>query len=346
MELAHTFKGSGFEVPEEKRAYANNDKLEAIFQQWVKEAPALQYKGELSEAWYQLARRLLKDETFDANAIHALVAQEHARKVTQPEDKKVSIDEFAAAAYNKAEDQVIVFEGPTAEGVRWGYRNIGYKLTQGKVLINKTPAGDVGFRARGAIINYERASKLGNEARGPFINYGQLGNPTAVAHNCRGFFVTCADMPDDYCEKNFIPDSWGNGIGYLAQGPIINFGNMPFPAKRKQWGEEKIHTLECGKGASSLVISNTREKDASGNITKRITLWAPIPLIGPRTGELKLDNCEEFPELADYINNLKARFEEGRTDYNKAILALESLGPKPERKLAEDITAILRRCLL
>jgi len=345
MELAHQFKGSGFEVPEEKRAYASNDKLETIYQKWLKEVPSLPPRGELSEVWYQLARRLLKDETFDANAVHALVAQEHARNVTRPENKGLSVDAFAAAAYNKATDQIIVFEAPTTKGVKWGYDPAGYKLSKGKVFINKTPAGSLGFKARGTIINYGWAGKLGEETRGPCINYGDFG-PHSAAQGCKGLFVNCKDMPDDYCEKHFRSDSWGNGIGCLAQGPIINFGNMPFPAKGSQWGSEKVRTLECGIGASSLVISNTREKDASGNITKRITLWAPIPIIGTRTGELKLDNCDEFPELIEYINNLKARFEEGRTDFANAILALESLGPKPERKLAEDITAILRRCLL
>jgi len=212
---------------------------------------------------------------------------------------------FISALYNASPEKIIIydleFENPP--------EYIGCKLSKEKCLVNRAKAGGcLGFEAEGTLINYgETKDCFAFGAKGPVINYGKV------------------NYPSEEEQQNY---KRGSGMGHDATGLIINLGKTGVATGYRN--KSVVMNLgdayyQVGDKATGIVVDIQRNENLE--YTERAKL-----VVKPR---------DYKGAMKSYLDNLRMKFETGRTDYKAAIKALEDLGPEPEKTVEKDIIKAL-----
>jgi len=173
----------------------------------------------------------------------------------------------------------------------------------------------VGGASSGIVINYGRADSIGAESTGLCLNYAKTENFSGL--KSKGAMINLGTTGTNFAET--------------ASGLAINFCKAG---------------MRFGKEASGIIINCGEADDGFGDEATGIVIalknangfgWVKDARL-----VLKEDDCKKVPELGNYLENLKDRFEQGRNDYKMALKVAEELGSKPAQKLKYDIEQILK----
>lgn len=182
----------------------------------------------------------------------------------------------------------------------------------------------IGYRVDDkTLVNLKSIGRLfGAYANSTVLNYGNAGSPLALGSKAVVDYGSAADSVGTLAGFVIELGNGGTVIGAQAYGPVIDFSG-------KAWF--------AGQGSSSFTIVPHQQKD--------LLLFAGvIRAVTTRVDGIICFSPEEYsrmPELQNYLLSLKRDFEAGRHDYNKAISAIERLGPEPGKRIHDDIANIL-----
>jgi len=197
--LAYKFKGSGHEVPEEKRKYVvRRYTLLPAFEAWhvyMEKCFEPSMKGDAMvwkwDEYYKKAEEMLKgiNATPDeANALQFL-SKEHAFTGY--------FGLFLSAVYNKSKEKTIIFDGDRV-------CMLGYKLKKSKTLIN---TGSVDFNS-------------GLKAEGIVVNLGKAGGGFCLAS--RGIAINLGEVREHFASR--------------SSGIAINYGKADYSMAKAATG--------------------------------------------------------------------------------------------------------------
>jgi len=131
--------------------------------------------------------------------------------------------------------------------------------------------------------------------------------------------------------------------GFAADGSIITYGGK---ASTGYWvgdfdeGEDFVDSVSLEVCLDDCLRIAGRYKDPEINQDLSIRR---DPYYEHTRRVIKKEEISKIPELQEYINNLKDKFEKGRHDYRIVVETVRALGPKPNDKLRQDLLDILRR---
>lgn len=302
--LAHKFKGSGFDTPEEKREYKEPDKrLQEAFERWLNHKQDIRNKAQL----YDVANKYLEGIEATIEDAHALLLkyQDHSIAGLRTHFDSPSIKDagfFASAIYNKQPEKRIVFD------IDLSLWDLGYCLEQGKTLIALRNTGQgLGRGARGTIINYgDTKWEAGSGSEGLCVSYGS--SQGEFGRHCYGVSV---NMSERYALQ-MIPGT----AGYL-----LDFAKTE---KDTDWGELAENALRYEDPKSPY-------QDIKPFEIRNFTI------------EHMLTHKEKkIPELWEYLMRLKQTLEQGR-DPKKAFEMVDSFGPEPAKTIKATIDDIFKR---
>jgi len=213
-EMSYKFKGSGHEVPEEKRKYQKpstykepSSELKKTFEKWLE---SCQHSTSGFDAGYDQAKQVL-------NGIDAQVAEAHGLLIAYQKIKNIEkAGFFVSAIYNKAPDKEIVFDLSLEKSIQ----GLGYELAEGKTLVNTSKrVASLGEKSSGHIINLGSVEDLAKDAvKGLYINEGEAT-----------YFATLDVKDGIYVNKGEAEcfasgsDDASEGYGPL-NGTFLNFG--------------------------------------------------------------------------------------------------------------------------
>lgn len=353
--MTYKMEPAGHEEPSEKRKYEKRANVVAqAYEEWMK-----------TDEWlpkYKKAKEILSrlqpyPSIEEAHAFLLSIQDRNDNPLR--EDNPVHKSLFLFAFHNCSPEKEIIcdlkFEhglvslacDPEVKAVE--------KFAEDKTFLNYTPVDRCGFGAKGTIINYagppplrDKSTlmhyspwNLGNASSGTVINYGAVGS---LGNNASGNII-------NYARAEASHNVTGGGIfvnlGKIKdfstknkEGAFINFGQI----SQNHFGEVGENLIGTNK---SLVINCGEAGDGFGDQARGIVIDVNKPEGYGWLKRAKLllrpEDCAQIPELTNYLNNLKEKFEQGRTDYKKALAALNELGPNPSTKVRQDIEEILRR---
>jgi len=317
-ELAYKFKGSGHDVPEEKRKYEEPDsRLAKIFETVLDEGfeekfASLMSKTHGGEYFNRHELELLGKficesvgrEKFSADEAKALLL------LYQDHENIEKAGEFITALYNNAKEKVIIHDVDIGKPIK----RIGKGLAENKVLVNKAPIGNhFGSDAHGIIINYAdeykfaHPSSYGLEPGGIFLNYGKIMNNAG-----------------EHSDGLWINAGIAGALGEKSEGLVLNFG------KTNEFGEE---------AKSTAILVNAGEADKFGNDISGVIIALKAPKQDAKTQDstyIGPEQCSQIPKLQAYFDKIRQKVEAGRHDYNLAIkLAVSLDAEKMRQRLAE-----------
>lgn len=301
--LAYKMQPAGHDAPQPKRKYSQPDKKLEL----VLEKFLSRIDKVDESKKYKLAKDLLKNVEASVDEMHSLIVkyQDH-RDVRR-------IGDFVSVVYNKSPEKIIVYDFDIPIDFLAG------RLSKDKIFINRGSVGfSVGHDALGALVNQNLTySNFGIYASGPIINYGLAGNP--MGDRSCGLLLNLGEA-----------DIQLGGLGGTNSGVLINMGKL----------------LDLGVYSQGLVINQGK-----CNVLRLLVPGGPIlllrkiPTVTVQKDRLTLQpaECKKIPELVNYLNNLKQKFAQGKSDYHKILPVLDELGPEPHIKIKNDIEGILSR---
>jgi len=181
-EMGYKFKGSGHEVPDEKRKYDKpSSALRNAFEKFL----------EMQPNDYKIARYLTRKLRIELPEAHFLL-QDCPKRTKAGESTHPGI--FLSAIYNRHPEKYIVFdfnaENPPLK--------LGFKLSRDRVLINRGTVGSfLGLKADGLIINCGEARGLvGFDSKATVINYGSAG--MGFGNENEGLSINCGKADSIY----------------------------------------------------------------------------------------------------------------------------------------------------
>jgi len=323
--LAYKFKGSGHEVPDEKRKFEKpDDKLAAALEEWLRDGWASAYSPALKLI------KPLKPSIADAHSL-LIRYQDHTLF------KQLGL--FISAIYNQAPDEVIVYD----LGIKAS--NIGYLLRKNKILINKSELSyGCGSNSKGTIINLGKMEGGIDgaclKAHGTCINYGQIKGE--FGRESSGSILNYGIVKQHVGVEStgFIANlGIAESAGQFSSGPILNFGTV----EKHLGGAAKGPVVNAGVGginvasnATGIVIS-TRTPTSYGDLDMARAVarydYSGRQSFAPMKQKMQI--------IEKRIEQIRALFEKGRNDYRKALEALKELGP-PE-KITKDLEELVRK---
>jgi len=232
--LAYKFKGSGHEVPEEKRKYDKPDKrLQKAFEGWLREAKDKYDRFDLThdfenERNYNRACEEIKD-------IECAVEQAHALLLNSADNYRgfelalCSAGLFLSAVYSKVSEKNIVYDLDNPIGL------LGYRLQENKRLIVTGAAGNsLGKRSEGTIIIYGKCGNV-NGSEGLIVNFGYAGRLLGCGHG----------LSLNFGERN--PVCKGPGLPYLDPIAQKNGGWYPVIQRLEEYLDALKEKFMAGK---------------------------------------------------------------------------------------------------
>jgi len=196
VDLAYKFKGSGHEVPEERRKYDKVDsKLAAEFEKWLKKP---KNEESISKSLAERLTAIISGRDLPQEEVHALILK------YQDHPNILETGTFLTFLYNQAKDDVIVFD--VLEGIEY----LGRDLQKGKCLVNLV----------------KNSQGVGSHAEGDIINYaGNVDTSVFTIGNGDGVFLNYADADELVNEKGLCINA-GNldKFGYDNGKIIVNLG--------------------------------------------------------------------------------------------------------------------------
>lgn len=360
--LAYKFQSAGHSAPERARAYPKPDtRLVKAFSTWLDRVPKELDGNDDDLKYYNLAHNLVK--TFAKGAgKKSLLDEAHALLVVYQDHPKIaSSGLFLSALYNSLRDEEIVFDLELDDAPEW----LGYRLAEGKVLINRGKIGDEACRqAVGTVINYGDAGEdMGRDASGLVINYGTIGDGagkyagelTKSDDACRHFaIINYGKAGHELGCGSHVPvfnfGTAGHSMGEGAESLVFNFGksgdSMGNEARAPVFNFGKTGN-RLGNGASDFVVNFGKAgyrmgDDANGLV---IAVRNPASFGNLRCAQriLKQYDCRKLPKLVKYIRYLRATFEPGSHDYKHVIKSLDKLWPDPAERIGANVNEICER---
>lgn len=238
---------------------------------------------------------------------------------------------FVSAKINQSDDAKIVVPG---FAVPLNY--IGFHLPAGKTLISDG-ATDYG---------------LGKNALGTVISFGPTESDCgSVEHNPKDRRSYGARVTYDKAKDHNASGTKGpwfhlgsskmlNGSG--AYAPIFNFADGGTDFGYRSLDIVVTTSENCrlfAHEATGIVLALKNPKyEAWGDKDIGFGDLRQAKLV------LKEDECGRIPGLGLYMFDMQRRLEEGRTDPDKTLAFLETLGPNPAEKIRTDILRLLRDC--
>jgi len=298
VEMGYKFKGSGHEVPEERREYKQPDsRLVKAFEAWVKTTAESPPAG---ISFDETIRQAIGDFEFSVDDVTALIYQ------FEGHEKMPAAGLFLSRLYSKAKGEVIIFD-PGVE-----MTNVAYELPKNKIFVNKTPRiGDLGEFSEGKIINYGLVRdnhNFGYRSRrsGTLLNYGAVstgpGNSDALFINA-GKVLNLAEAK---CTINLQEAEMRCGF---SSDVVVNLGSL---------------STHCVHARKIISIKETKiDHFEHCNPCKTIMLTE--------------EQSKSIPELMEYFDRLKQDIEAGRNDHDKAIEAIRKLSAEQVLKDLERI---------
>jgi len=218
-QMAYKLEPAGHEEQPSKRKYVEPErKLATAFEAWLswltKELEPILNGEQLAlnfEEWYKKAESMLGDSKPSPAEANLLPLFYEGHKWVE------HAGIFISAVYNRSPDKLIIFDIELEKGIR----ELGYKLSNNKTLINTAKlADDFGIEAEGAIINCGLAGiGFGARSSGVAINLGLTADYT-FAYMASGIIINCGTVG-----FNFRPE-WAQ-IGWYATGTIITTQHLP-----------------------------------------------------------------------------------------------------------------------
>jgi len=314
--MGYKFKGSGHEVPEEKRKFDQNGGLARVF---------LAYLDSFGKTKLEPSV-LIKDLEASVEEMHSILPafQDHKRFCE-------ATGLFISAVYNKVPDTQIVFD------VKLDVRlsEIGIKLAKNKTLINRATVNDIGAHSEGTIINEGDVEYVGFGNAGNIINLGTAGHlgiyaSGKVINYGKADRIGAEPQPKDNLITTAQLINYGSArkIGEGAGSLVINLGIAG-------------HRMSCMASPDSTIINYGKAGRDFGSRSEGIVLAYEKPESFGMKSRAKLawnqEDCEAAPKLWKYLKALKEKLETGRTDYKKALAVLE------EMNIQKDIAKIIRK---
>jgi len=319
-EMGYKFKGSGHEVPEEKRKYEQPpQKLREAFEKWLGGLPDRDELDITQDVIGKLAISALSGLECSVNEANSLLI--HFSGHERITDAGI----FLSVVYAKAHEKEIVFDIDIGKPID----SLGYRLPKDKILLLKAPTQRLGEKAKGVVVNMSNSENL--ESDGLTINYGK-----AIIHSLYSDFPGINYGESDYfgggCTSFVINlGKAGERFGGGAQLGI-NYGTVGDNAGAELQGGEHM-LINCGKAgknfgdsATGIIITFT-EPESYGKLDDSQLVLYP-------------DDCKKIAKLRHLLYDLKAQLEKGRNDYKAAIrvcrrLNLDKLENKIERILRD-----------
>jgi len=196
VDLAYKFKGSGFELPEERRKYTEPDKrLSEEFEKWLRKP---KNDDSIKKGLAEKLKAIISDRELPQEEVHSLIVK------YQDHPNILETGTFLTFLYNQAKNDVIIFD------VLDGIESLGRNLQKGKCLVNLM----------------KNAQGFGNNAEGDIINYANNVDTSvfSIGHG-DGVFLNYADV-DELTNDCGLCINAGNveKFGYDNGRIIINFG--------------------------------------------------------------------------------------------------------------------------
>jgi len=318
-EMAYKFKGSGFDVPEEKRKYKEPDKkLREVFEKWFNSlknhpgfgvAPSRSYSAEFR----RLTNLAYTTTVDDLHALFAIYQDDQARANL--------LGLFASAFYNKSDDKIIEFDVQMGEN---SPECLAYRLAEDKTIITKADvAGGLGMFSFGTIINCKKAgNETGEQARGPIINYGEI----ASIGNTAGPILNYGHIEQ---------------IGkYELENFVINFGTIDAFKGGLAINAGLIKIADSGPDDKHSFIISTR--GAVAVVERADVAIGKLSCKDKDTLILKPNDVKRMPRLEQYLNSICQHLAPGKEDYKYALRAVKELGPEPKEKIGSILEKMLR----
>lgn len=299
---AYQFKPAGHTAPAPKRKYAKPDTgLALTFEKWLARLPG-EKETMYENDLYNNARLRTRTRAFSIDDVHSLLI----RYQDHPRIKDAGL--FISACYNYLPDKVITYDLDEVSP-----NILGYRLARDKILINKTKVGaKMGCEAEGAVVNFGAAEIMGAWSSGILINY-KIDN-ASFGQGLSGLSINCGKV--------------GHPSGQHSGGVMVNYGEAGMAFGFLSRGL----VINCGKagsffGSLAPIVIAVREPEEF-EVSKHKIVLEP-------------EDCKKMPKLLGYLDELKSRVENGRTDLDELLVFLDELGPNPRKKVEQDLIWIL-----
>jgi hypothetical protein len=165
--MPYRFEPKDLDRTDETRSHSRPDDAAArAFERWldgIEDVRAREIGGETSEAIYELAVDVL-------NPLDVSPTEATAVPLAYPDRVPPNVGLFLSAAYNRSDEDVIVFDAE----YRTTPRRLGFRLPAEKTLLLDEPVhSTMGVGARGLVINRTDVEQyFGYSADGVFVNCG------------------------------------------------------------------------------------------------------------------------------------------------------------------------------
>jgi len=125
---------------------------------------------------------------------------------------------------------------------------------------------------------------------------------------------------------------------YAGEGSVVTYGAIAYNAYNDD-DDELIETVSLNVTVSEKVRIHGLQSNPGIDEGISFSIW---PHARASYHVWKHEMCK-FPELQEYVDKLKARFEQGRNNYRIVLETVRSLGSEPHEKIRQDLVDILKR---
>jgi hypothetical protein len=170
------------------------------------------------------------------------------------------------------------------------------------------------------------------------LNYGCLGS--YAGRGSSGCLVNFGVVDGDFGRNStglIVNYGASENIGSHVYGTVLNFSDRRMDA----WSSRGIF-IDAASERSSQNISelNIIVHDPSNAKYLCDAEGFNSQIIGKKINEAE---CKKIPELFNYVQSLRVKFEAGKANYSEVVAAIRELGDCPDKKIRQDIEEILRR---